>query len=193
MHATAKKIIFPVALFIIAILFFTPFILTQTVPYAGDYSGSDLYELNLPFRIAAADSWRHGEVPLWSEQLAHGFPLLAEGQAGIFYPINIFFVFLTWPVALIVVLIVNFFLAGLFTYLLACSYGISRAGACIAALAFSFGGFFVFRLKHLNLINAAIWLPLIFFIIERALVKNKSGTFPRGIKPYGKVPDKFVL
>ncbi|MAF13479.1 MAG: hypothetical protein CMI53_01125 [Parcubacteria group bacterium] len=175
MNITWRKF-FPILfLLAIAVLFFLPFFINQTIPYIGDFTGSDLTELNLPFRFLAAESLKQGEIPLWTNSLANGFPLLAEGQAGVFYPLNILlYTFLPFFLAVNVGLLINFFLGSVFTFLFSRSLKISRFGSTLAALAFSFSGFFIFRLKHLNYINAAIWLPLIFYLVEKYFSSKKK-------------------
>lgn len=168
MKKILRALIFPLLLLLVIVLFFLPFFNGQSIPYAGDLTGSDLTELNLPLRFLAAESWKNGEVPLWTNLLSNGFPLLAEGQAGVFYPFNILlFTALPFIWAVNMTFLVNFYLAGLFTYLYSRVIKISQTGSFLAALTFSFSGFFVFRLKHLNLINAAIWFPLQLYLIER--------------------------
>src|SRR3989344_4575396 len=168
------KIFFPLILLAAVILFFNPFLTGEKIPYIGDFTGSDLLELNLPFRFLASQSLVQGQVPFWTNFLSNGFPVLAEGQAGIFYPFNlILFSILPFPLAINYSYVVIFFLAGLFTYLYARSLNISQWGSILAALSFAFSGFFVFRMKHLNLINAAIWLPLIFYLIEKYFTVKK--------------------
>lgn len=168
---------FLILLFLLTLilLFFLPFLTFQNIPYAGDFTGSDLTELNLPFRWLLTESLNQGQIPLWTDLIANGFPILAEGQAGIFYPFNLFFYrFFSFSTALNLGLILNFWLAGFFIYLYCREIGISRLGGLLAAVSFSFSGWFVFRLKHLNLINASIWLPLVFFLIEKYFkTKNK--------------------
>ena len=155
------------------ILFFAafllmPFFIFQQIPYAGDFTGSDLTELNLPLRFLAAQQWRNDTLPVWSDLLSDGFPLLAEGQAGVLYPPNfLLFTALPLPLALLLSLLLHFTLAGIFTYWLARGLGVSRGGALVAAMSFAFSGFFIFRIKHLNLIQAAVWLPLVLLLIEK--------------------------
>jgi uncharacterized membrane protein YfhO len=158
----------------LSVLFFIPFWATKTIPYSGDFTGSDLTELNLPLRFMAASAWQAGQVPLQSNLLAAGFPLLAEGQAGVFYPLNFLYIFLPFWLAINISLLLNFFLAALFSHWYFRSLKVSQAGSLFAAIAFSFGGFFIFRLKHLNLINAAIWLPLLFYLIEKYFTAKKK-------------------
>lgn len=170
------KIFSPILfLFILAVLFFLPYLISDKIPYVGDFTGSDLTELNLPLRFLASQSWQHGQMPLWTNLLAGGFPLLAEGQAGIFYPLNILlFTLLPFVLAVNLTFLLNFFLGEFFSYLYCRSLKISRFGSLLAAVAFSFSGFFIFRLKHLNYINAAIWLPLELFLIEKYFSAKKK-------------------
>ncbi len=170
-----KYFFIPLVLFFLTIFFFLPYLISDSIPYAADYSGSDLTELNLPLRFLSAQFLRQGQLPLWTDLLANGFPLLAEAQAGVFYPFNlIFFPLLPFVTAINFSFIINFFLASVFTYLYGRVLKISRQGSILAAIAFSFSGFFVFRIKHLNLINAAIWLPLEFYLVERYFLAKKK-------------------
>ncbi len=166
---------FPILfLLLLSVIFFLPYLLGNKIPYVGDFTGSDLTELNLPFRYLVKESFLDGQVPLWTNLLSNGFPLLAEGQAGVFYPLNILFVLLPFVTAVNLSFFLNFFLSGLFTYLYSKILKISQFGSILAAVAFSFSGFFVFRIKHLNLINAAIWLPLEFYLIEKYFSAKKK-------------------
>jgi len=94
MRFSWSKILPGIFLFFIALLFFLPYLSSNKIPYEGDLTGSDLTELNLPYRFLAKEALRQGHVPLWTNAFADGFPLLAEGQAGVFYPLNILFVVL---------------------------------------------------------------------------------------------------
>jgi len=168
MNISFKKILPVLFLLLIPVIFFLPYFINNKIPYVGDFTGSDLTELNLPLRFLAAESLKQGEVPLWTNLLTNGFPVLAEGQAGVFYPLNlILFTQLPFSTAINFTFLFNFFLAAFFIYLYCRELKMSQLGAMFAALAFSFSGFFIFRLKHLNLINTAIWLPLIFYLIEK--------------------------
>lgn len=152
----------------VLVVFFLPYANGSQIPYAGDFTGSDLTELNVPFRAVAAESIRSGHLPLITDLLAAGFPLLAEGQTGALYPFNVLtFTSLPLPLAITFGILLHLLLAATFTYWYARSLGVSRPGATLSALAFCLSGFFVFRLKHLNLINAAIWLPLALYLIEK--------------------------
>lgn len=176
MNKIFQTLLAPLLLLIIVIFFFSPFLLEGTIPYVGDFTGSDLTELNLPLRYFAGESLSQGKIPLWSDLLAGGFPVLAEGQAGVFYPFNlILFTLLPFVWAVNLMFLLNFFFAGFFTYLYARVIKLSLFASLLSAIAFSFSGFFIFRLKHINLINSAIWLPLQFYLVERYFKTKSKG------------------
>ena len=162
-------------LFLLTAFYFLPYVITGSIPYAGDFSGSDLTALNLPLRFEAADQLRQGRMPLWSDVLTNGFPLFAEGQAGVLYPPNwLFFNTVSFPIGVTLGFAFHFFLAAFFTYALARYLGVSRVGSLLAGIAFGFGGFFVFRIKHINMLNAAVWLPLQLLLVERYFSRPKQ-------------------
>ena len=179
MEARIQSLLAIFFLLFTALFFFSPYLNYQQFPYAGDYSGSDLTELNIPLRFIAASQARVGTIPQWSDLLSNGFPLAAEGQAGVFYPLNAlhYWIFSFLP-GIAIGLIVHYFLAALFTYLLCREYGVSRLGSCLSALAFGFGGPLLFRIKHINLLDAAVWLPLAVFWTERLVKRTRMGLTP---------------
>ena len=116
--AEILKKFFPILiLLLLAILFFFPFLTGESIPYVGDFTGSDLTELNLPFRYLAAESFKQGQVPLWTDQLSAGLPLLAEGQAGVFYPFNLVLFLNPFINSWTLFVILQTFLASIFMYL----------------------------------------------------------------------------
>lgn len=159
----------PIALLLaLALVALWPAACLSHLPYAGDLGGSDLTELNWPRRVALARSLAAGRLPLWSDALHNGFPFLAEGQTGVLYPPNLLLFGLLPPLAAFnASLILTLFAAGLFTYLLARALGASRSGALLAGLTFMLCGFFVARIKHVNMIQAGCWLPLLLLLAER--------------------------
>lgn len=162
-------------IFFIVAVFFSPYFLNKSIPYVGDFTGSDLTELNLPLRYLTSQAYKNFEIPVWTNLLSNGFPILEEGQSGVFYPLNII-LYLLFPffVAVNLSLALNFFLSGFFTYLYARQVKLSYFASVLSAIAFSFSGFFIFRLKHVNLVNAAIWLPLLFLLVEKFFVAKKK-------------------
>src|SRR5579872_5361179 len=54
----------------------------------GGLVGSDIYAYYLPQKAFFADSLRAGVLPVWNNLVGHGYPLVAESQTGVFYPLH---------------------------------------------------------------------------------------------------------
>jgi len=165
-----------IAPFLIIILlplfFFGKATLGKDLIVAGDFSGSDLLDLNYPLKVALSESIKNGKVPLWTPYLSNGFPLLAEGQMGAFYPPNLLLAFLPPHLALNHSIILTFILAGIFTFLYTRSIFNSSFPALVTAIIFMFSAFFIARIKHLNLIAVASWVPFIFWSTRKFFQKK---------------------
>ncbi len=152
---------------VILALFFAPALSGQQILYTADFSGSDLLEMNIPRRHLAAEAIRQGHLPHWTPLLGNGYPLLAEGQSGIFYPTTLpFFLALPLPLASNLTLLSTLAVALLGSYLLARVHGARPAAAAISALAFGLGAAMVLRLKHVNLVQVIAWFPASLACIE---------------------------
>jgi hypothetical protein len=95
------------------LLFFSPVLLTgKLLAPPGD--GLSYY---YPVRVHAAEITREGRLPLWSPALFAGFPLLADIEVGALYPPNALFLVLPPPLALNLLIVLTFLLAGVSTFL----------------------------------------------------------------------------
>jgi len=123
----------------------------------------DLAQIHYPLKVFAAEQWRSGHVPLWNPHVLLGFPMLAEGQVGVLYPFNFFFL-LPIPTYFALTLFVTFhcILASFSTYILARLLGRSYASAIISGLSFGFSGFIMAQIVNLNIMSGGSWLPLVF-------------------------------
>lgn len=139
----------------------------QGVFITGDLTTSDLTNLNYPFRQFLGECLKKGILPLWTPDIYGGFPVFAESEMGGFYPLNLpLFFALPAYIAFNYSIILNFFLSGFFFFLYARSINLGTFASFISGFSFAFCGFFVTHLKHTNMIYAACWLPLLFFLVE---------------------------
>lgn len=123
-----------------------------------------------PLLSRYAEAIEEGVLPLWTRAIFGGFPLFADSETGMLYPTNLLLVNVLptwWAVVWHRVLV--FALAAWFTYAFGRAAGFRPFAAAVAAVAFSYGSFLVAQLHHSNIVNSAIWLPLVFFAIEMAL------------------------
>ncbi len=136
-----------------------------------DFGESDVLHLNYPLKELLSSSLKKGGWPLWTPNLASGFPILAEGQIGTFYlPNLLLFRFLPTVTAYNLNLALAGFLSALGTYLFLRFLRISRVASVFGALVFTFSGFLTAHLPHFNLIQAASLTPLLFwsfFLLNR--------------------------
>jgi len=141
----------------------------------GVFYVGDVLRLHYPLRAAYTEALRDGTLPLWSPHVLAGFPLLAEGQTGVFYPFNLF---LHWlfplDLALNYTVLLSLSLAGLATYGLARRMNLSPPAAFLSALVFIGSGFMTGHTNHLNILAAAAWLPIQLIAVDWLLRTNAA-------------------
>ena len=113
----------------------------------------------LPMRAAVADAWRNGRWPLWNPYVCGGMPLLADCQAGAFYPPNLLYLWFEPVVAMNIVVLGGHIVAAWGMVFLLRAYRVSAWAAGVGATAFVFSGFLVAHMGHVSIVNAAVWLP----------------------------------
>ena len=121
----------------------------------------DLRHHHHPWRHWAAQRWADGEVPLWSADVGGGFPLMADGQTGVFYPPNLL---LGWLLpsehALSVGLLLHGIVAALGAFWMCRRMGRSVEASLFGGLAFSLSGFLVAHTIYAGMISVAAWAPV---------------------------------
>ncbi|MFH1048514.1 MAG: YfhO family protein [Patescibacteria group bacterium] len=116
-----------------------------------------------------------GSLNLWNPYIFSGVPQNAFAYVGEFYPLNLLLIpfskldisFMYWLMEISAIF--HLFLGGIFMYILTRYLKISHYSSLLAATFFSLSPFFIVHLKHINIIESAIWLPLIFLFFHRAL------------------------
>lgn len=153
-------------LLLLPFLLFYP-IFQDKIIVTGDFSGSDLLDLHLPFKYALHDAIANRKLPLWEKDLAMGFPLLAEGQTGVFYPVNAILALIPPVDSLNLSVIAVFIISGLTSYLFFRSSKKSPLSSLYGAIIFAYSGYFVTRFKHLNMVNVASLFPLLLLFAKK--------------------------
>ena len=155
-------------LFFLTVIPFYKLTLMQGTVITDDIFASDLMNDRYPLRYFLGTLIKEGRFPLWVPHIYGGFPLFAAVEVGSFYPPNLIFFGLFEPlVALNLDILFHIFLTGVFTYLYARSLNMEKMSALYSGLILMYSGFFISHLKHLNMVNAACYVPLLFFMIER--------------------------
>jgi hypothetical protein len=129
----------------------------------------DLGPYFIPPRLFWVDSIRNLDFPLWDPYQFTGHPFFANPQYGVLYPLNSLFFMLPFDVAFNTVIILHFFLGGLFIYLLLKDLKVDPTGSLISGLIFMLSGYLLSVHSLLNCLLSVIWTPLIMLFSRRAL------------------------
>ena len=142
-------------------------LLTFGVLYVtDDYFASDIFNGELAGRVIVGQMVRHGELPVWTNQLCSGLPLAGSAAD----PIGLgAFSLLPPAAALDLFVIVLLLVAAHGAYTLARRFGADRTGAVLAGVAFAGSGYIACQLKHLAIIATVVWLPVGLALLDRAL------------------------
>uniref|UniRef100_A0A7C4M0T5 YfhO family protein n=1 Tax=candidate division CPR3 bacterium TaxID=2268181 RepID=A0A7C4M0T5_UNCC3 len=166
-----KTAFFPI-LFIFVYAFFL-FNNTLFPPEAKIIYGGDIYDAYYFWKDYLATSIKSGIIPFWNPYNFSGTPFLAHPNINIFYPPNWLFVILPLNWSFSWYFFIHMVIAGSTMYWLVRNYT-CRLGALFSAITYAFGGFFLARLYsgHLEYIDAASWVPLVFGLTRKALIKS---------------------
>ena len=132
---------------------------------------SDLWLFNFPLKDWYRELLLVGKFPFWTSLVGNGYPVLAEGQIGAFYPFHLilFRLFPTY-LAFNLNIILHYFLAGLFTYLFGrVSLKLSKPASLLAAIVYGLSGFFITHTHQINILMVIAYFPLSLMLIERLI------------------------
>ena len=129
----------------------------------------DLVLYFIPPRFFWVESIKHGSFPLWNPYQFSGHPFFANPQHALLYPFNGLFFLLPFDVAFNAIIILHFFLGGLFTYLLLRDLKINSTGSLISGLIFMLSGYLLSVHSLLTILLSSIWTPLIMMFFRRAI------------------------
>ncbi|MBI1746590.1 MAG: YfhO family protein [Acidobacteria bacterium] len=164
--------------FIITFLFLVNTLFYWKILFTNKYAFPwDIQTQHHPYLSFVHEQLRHGRLPLWDPYVFSGFPIVGDPQVGTFYPVNLimFLLHLGTPLPYKAVecqLIFHYFLAGVFMYILAKSFKVDDFGALLAALVYMFSGYLTAHAQHMGTVNAAIWMPLIFYLARRSVIQD---------------------
>ncbi|MFN2198750.1 MAG: hypothetical protein ACK2UW_21705, partial [Anaerolineales bacterium] len=123
-----------------------------------------------PYWHAAAEALREARIPFWNPVIFMGVPMLANSQAGFFYPLNwpLWFLLET-PYAVSAAILLHILIAALGVYLVGRRVlSLSRSAALVAAASFAFGGYLTAQVEHINQVQGLAWLPWFLLAVEGA-------------------------
>ena len=157
-----KNDIISILLFIIILLiFWTNPLFNGKVFFMDDFEAQFL-----PIRKFMFDMGKVGKFYLWNPYQFSGQPFLADINTGVFYPPNWLYYFIEPGRGMVFFVVLHFFFAGIFSYLLIRRLKLNPAAAFAGAVFYTFSGGMVFRIVHHNIIAAISLLPLVLLIAD---------------------------
>ncbi len=131
----------------------------------------DLAAYFIPPRFFWVESLKQGDLPLWNPYQFTGHPFLANPQHGLLYPPNAILLLLPFDIAFNAIIVLHFFLTGIFTYFLLRDLKASPTGSLISGLTMMLGGYLLSVHSLLNTLLSVTWTPLILLFFRRAMMK----------------------
>lgn len=125
-----------------------------------------------PWKTFAIDSFKNSSFPLWNPYNFSGSPLLANFQSAVFYPFNFAYLLLPQIWAWNSLVILQPFLALLFTFFYARKIGISKIGSFFASFTLAFSSFMTVWLEYNTIGHVILWLPLVLLSLEKLSEKK---------------------
>ena len=147
---------------------------------------SDLILENRPWKALIVEALRSGSLTdiLWNPRNFAGVPFLAAGQHSALYPLSVIFYALPLWRAYGIFTWLQLGLAAVGMYVFARVLRLRRAPASLAAVVYTFSGFYLVSVAFTMIIAAAAWLPLILAVIETVTRKQEE----KGGASYSPVP-----
>lgn len=130
----------------------------------------DLGGYHLPMRMAYADCLARGEQPYWTNRIFCGYYLHGEGQVGMLHPWHqLLYRVLPLAPAFEIELLASYPLLLVGIWLWFRRLGLPSAAALCGALVFTYSGFSLLHLNHMNLVAVLAHLPWLLLAIDVAL------------------------
>jgi hypothetical protein len=157
------------------VVILAPLLLFWRVIVAGEvlYWGVPLTQF-YPWHTLINQALAAGQLPLWTDLLGNGAPLLANHQTALFYPPNLLFRLLPVEHALGYSVVLHVIGAGLSALYWGRTLGLGWTGRMVLALSYALGGYVMGRTQFITMVAAYAWLPLLLALTER-LAQQRRG------------------
>jgi hypothetical protein len=119
----------------------------------------DNLQQNYPLHVLVGSMLRHGQLPYWNQYIFSGSPLLADFNAGAFYPLTGLFVILPDRAAWIATEIILFSAVAIGMYTFLRALALSTMACLLAAATFAFSGTMLSQVNHVDMTEGFVAIP----------------------------------
>ncbi|HLD11667.1 MAG TPA: hypothetical protein VJB91_02070, partial [Patescibacteria group bacterium] len=153
-------------------IYFTFLSLSDVTFLTPDFGRSDILHQNIPNKLFLAESIGQERLPYWNRGVGMGVPQFAEGQIGSLYILNLLTSLLpiVWAMNLSYWFSLSIALVGMFLFLRALK--LHPVGSFLGACAFTFSGYMIVKLVHINMVFVMSLFPLGAYVLHQFLTKK---------------------
>lgn len=119
----------------------------------------DNLQQNYPLHVLVGSMLRHGHLPFWNEYIFSGTPLMADFNAGAFYPLTALFVVLPDRAAWIATEVALFSAIAVGMYVFLRALKLSTVACVLAAGTFAFAGPVLSQVNHVDMTGGFVAIP----------------------------------
>ena len=111
----------------------------------------DNLQQNFPLHVLVGSMLRHGQLPFWNQYIFSGTPLMADFNAGAFYPLTGLFVVLPDRAAWMATEVILFSAIAVGMYVFLRALKLSTAACVLAAATYAFAGPVLSQVNHVDM------------------------------------------
>ena len=143
--------------------------------YPNKAQGPDITNEIYPWRYFSVGELAKGNIPFWNPHNFSGNPQIANLQTAVFYPVNLFYLFLPFNLAWTIIILLQHILAGIFMFLfLKKSLKLKSFASFIGGIIFAFSSSMIVWLEYGNIGHTFLLLPLAMLFVDRVYKKQTA-------------------
>ena len=119
----------------------------------------DNLQQNYPLRTLVGSMVSHGQLPFWNQYIFSGTPLMADFNAGAFYPLTGLFVVMPDRAAWIATEVIVFAAIGVGMYVFLRALALSTVACLLGAATFAFAGPVLSQVNHVDMTEGFVAIP----------------------------------
>jgi hypothetical protein len=119
----------------------------------------DNLQQNYPLHVLVGSTLRHGQLPFWNQYIFSGTPLMADFNAGAFYPLMGLFVVLPDRAAWIATEVILFSAVAIGMYVFLRALKLSTVACFLGAATFAFSGTVLSQVNHVDMTEGFAAIP----------------------------------
>lgn len=132
----------------------------------------DIFNSYYPLTNFIVESIKNNEFPLWNPYIFTGIPQFAALEPGVLYPATLIFLLFDYSTALIIILILHYFIAGTGMFFLNKHFGLSNYSSFIGGICFALSGYVISLYNVYPILYVICWIPYNLILLDKIIIKK---------------------